>query len=151
MTKITADAVAAAEGFIKDQQENYIKTTTDKEALEELGAGMHTLMDKTSPAHNGKNGPKPWGGDFGSNLVFVFYHFWAESNTFHLSEKRVKKAEKDIRNYYFESLAEKIAVLFGASDDSFTQAFPTPSPTPPAPAPAPTPPIPPPPPPNPVT
>jgi RHS repeat-associated protein len=108
-----ADAAADAEAFIQSQQDLYLSATTDDVALAELGAGMHTLMDKTSPAHNGKNGPKPWAGNFGSNIVFGFYHFWAEANIFHLSEKRVQEAVNNLRLYYVASVVKKAIITIG--------------------------------------
>jgi RHS repeat-associated protein len=122
------ESTAEAEEFIKDQQNLYLIAATDDAALEALGAGMHTLMDKTSPAHRGKHGPKKWAGNFGSKIVFVFYHFWAEANIFHLSERRVQEAVDNIRLYYFNSLEKKLTstVTVGPLEPN-----PAPSPTPP--------------------
>ncbi len=102
------EAAADAEKFIQDQQDAYVSTLNDDVALEELGAGMHTLMDKTSPAHKGKKGPKPWRGGFLELLTkYLFYHFVAEANIFRVSEKKVQQAVLDIRTYYFDSLQKK--------------------------------------------
>lgn len=69
------EAAAEAEKFIDDQQNAYLSKSNDDVALAELGAGMHTLMDKTSPAHRGKNGPKPWAVILGQRLCSYFIIF----------------------------------------------------------------------------
>jgi hypothetical protein len=123
-----------AEKFIDEQEQNYLAEPDDDKALLQLGAGMHTLMDKTSPAHVGANGPKVWAGNFGSNIVFVGYHFWAELNLFHVSQHLVDDAVNNIRNYYKDAKGQKDDEPSGGGDPG---PQPAPVPQPPAPSPSP--------------
>jgi hypothetical protein len=120
------DAANEAEEFVKAQQNAYVIALTDSVALTELGKGMHTLMDKTSPAHVGKKGPKVWGK---FSFLLLPYHILAESNLFHLSESRVQEAVTSLMEYYLQSSLKKYLTTIEVGPL-------TPEPPPPAPDPS---------------
>ena len=90
--------------FIDDKKEEF-KSKDGDEALFALGEGMHTIMDKTSPAHEGG---QQWNGTKGlGNKLKAIGHVLKELNLFRKDEKKVKQAAKEIREYYDQAKMEK--------------------------------------------
>ena len=95
------EAKMQADNFIKNKFEKYVENGD----LSVLGEGMHTIMDRTSPAHEGE---QVWNGTKGvKNLIKGFVHFLKELNVFRKDENRVDKAASIIRAYYFSAQKER--------------------------------------------
>ncbi|MDP1726285.1 MAG: RHS repeat-associated core domain-containing protein [Bacteroidota bacterium] len=98
------EAAKESQQFIDQKKEEY-KSKDGEEALFALGEGMHTIMDGTSPAHEGS---QPWEGMKGvKNFVKGVLHGIKEVNLFRKDEDKIKAAAQKIRDYYQQAQKEK--------------------------------------------
>lgn len=101
-------AATESEKFIGDKKEEF-KAKEGDDALFALGEGMHTIMDQTSPAHEGSqvwegvNWKKP------GTIFKALGHVAKEVNLFRKDEGKLKQAAENIKKYYEAAVQEKAA------------------------------------------
>jgi len=94
-------ARAKADKFIEDQKELFIKSGD----LKKIGEGMHTIMDRTSPSHEGE---QVWHGNKRiKNLIKGIIHTFKELNLFRKDDDRIEKASIEIRKYWEDAQRQR--------------------------------------------
>ncbi|MCF8355202.1 MAG: RHS repeat-associated core domain-containing protein [Melioribacteraceae bacterium] len=104
------NAEQMSEKFKRDKMQEFISNPDGDEALYALGEAMHTIMDKTSPAHQGFqvwNGLKDFNSKYNPYLMaLALLHVYSERSSTLTPEIEEKTIEL-LRKYYEEAVDKK--------------------------------------------